>query len=180
MAADASPIPRARDVTRAPPLADLPSPRSCSPPLLSALLPLCSPVAKSQSSPSPFAPSLRQAAKMEKLHAHLAWLQSFCTKLVEKSLLKRNEPKPERSQAPPPCTSAEAAKGGGRGGRGRHEGGEDGEATKEKRKRCRKPKAGEDEVKKAASLHARPRGPARAAAPAAQQAREKGGRGAAG
>ena len=147
MAADASPIPRARDVTRAPPLADLPSPRSCSPPLLSALLPLCSPVAKSQSSPSPFAPSLRQAAKMEKLHAHLAWLQSFCTKLVEKSLLKRNEPKPEREpkrrrrapkkEKPPKEEDAEDAAAA--------EGGEDGEATKEKRKRRRKPKAGEDE-----------------------------------
>lgn len=37
--------------------------------------------------------STAEARKMSKLHEHMDWLQSFCTTLVEKSLMCRNEPK---------------------------------------------------------------------------------------
>ena len=37
---------------------------------------------------------------MEKLGKHMEWLQAFCTTLVEKSLLRRNEPKPAKEDGP--------------------------------------------------------------------------------
>jgi len=41
-----------------------------------------------------------EAANLQKLTWHMDWLQTFCTTLVEKSLLRRNEKPPEEEQQP--------------------------------------------------------------------------------
>ena len=93
-----------------------------------------------------------EATKMVKLHAHMDWLQSFCTTLVEKSLLQRNEPKPE---------------GKGRRPQGKRKTKEEREAEKEEKAQAAKKGGGrgKDAKKESGAGSKRTRGGSRGAAP---------------